>query len=389
MGDETDGAVADQTDGQGPDPAEDVSLGDGAQGARGRGRETDPADESSADHPDSADEADDEAFTRALADGELDELEVDRDGKARKRESAPKAKPKPKETPAEGEPEAEAEPEAQEPPAEEPGEAETEEKSEDPDELSETDKQLLERARTKGQRADLQNLFKERSKLRNDLKTASQAKQFADSVIDHAKSAGITQPQELATLIEQEKYLRSQPKEKAAEYLRKLADTFDPPKAAPEPVKLDDKLQDAVDAGFLTKEQAETVARAQQPPKPQTQRQEQPNQPDPAAAARAEQDAGFAEIAKVTKPYTDRYKADWPKIGAEVQKLLNERLPDVKVSAWGKEAKRVIDEVIAKRQRAALKTPTKTIGARSAPAKAAADLMSEEDELDALTKGRL
>ncbi len=382
MGDDTADAVADPKD-PGPDHAEDASSADASQGSEGRDHEEAQADESSArNHPDSADEDD---FLKALAGGTLDEIDVGRDGKAHK--SGKKVAEKP-DAQAEGEPEATAETvepgDESEPAAE--GEPEATGDEEKPDE---TEQALLERARTKQQRKDLEKIFAERKKLRTDLKVASEAKQFADNVIEHAKTAGLTTATELGTLIEQEKFLRSAPKDKAAEYLRKLADSFDPPKAAPEPIRLDEKLQDAVDAGFLSKEDAEVIARAKAPAKPAAKPEQQPNPPDPQAAARAEEQTGYKAIADIAAQFKAKHAANWSSIRAEVEKLLQPRLADLKVSAWGKEAKRVIQEVIERRKAASVRKPTRTTAPRGTAPPAADGIESEEEELEALTKGRL
>lgn len=384
MSSEADPAAGDPDVDRGPAVAESDSSGVSGQGAEDRGHEAVPADESSAsdNNPVPADDDDDD-LTSALMAGSLDELDANGEKIKTKDEKKPAAKPAAK-------PEGEA---TEEPAAEDEGEKKPEAAEA---EFDDADKELLDRARTKAQRKDLERVLKERSSYRKELESAKPAKEFADNVIKHAKEAGVRSDQDLQTILEEHKFLNTAPKEKAAEYLRKLADQYAPQKATAPQVNLDPgAIDDAVAAGFFTEEQGKALKGAVAPPaaekKPEQQREQQP---DPSTTPEAQEkilgDKAMDEITNISKGYQTRLgEATWKHIGAEVKKRLSERLADLRPQAWPKEAKRLIEEVITERKRASVKTPNKTITPRGTIGRQSSEDLSEEEERDLLTKGRL
>lgn len=355
----------------GPDSGDSTTSGDNGDGADDRGQAVErggekPSSDTPTDNDTQSDS--DDALIDALAAGKMDEVDANGD-KAKAKKPDAKAKPEDK--------------------ADE--EAEGDKKPEDakPDEYDPDEKALIEKARTKGERKDLDKLFKERRELRH-------ARGFADAVVKHASEADLIRVTDkgmdttgLQNLIETEKRLKAMAPKDQAEHFRKLADKLYPqiPAQPPTPVELPQDLKDAVDAGYLKKADADMLAEKRLPPKPE---EKPPDTEKPVAAtgpSQQEVQKGFASIADVAKGYKERFGADWDSVAAKVEAALKPRLKNLPPSAWGDVAELVMKAEAAERKQA-IKKPVTTTRPSGTPVKRPADLLSEEDELEALSKGR-
>lgn len=363
----------------GPGQVEDTSVGVDGDGADNSGQDADGGDETSPDTTDTeSPQADgDDALLAALANGKMDDLDS---------EGAAKAKTED----AEGEPEAKADDNAE---GDEPEDKTPDEKPPE-DEETAREKAMLEKARTKAERKDIANLFKER---REQLRPA---KAFAEAVVKHAESAGLIRRTDtgldttgLSNLIESEKRIAALTPKEQADHFRKLADTLYPdvPKASPKPVELPQDLKDAVTYGYIKEDEATAIAEKRNPaakpeevkpaPKPET-KVELPKGPSPEATQQ-----GYAAIAGVAKGYKERFSADWDVIAAKVQKQIEPLLKDAPPSAWKGIAELAMKAEAAERKQA-VKKPTPTTRPSGVPQRKAGDLMTEAEEADALAHGR-
>lgn len=348
--------------------ADDIVLGGDGDGADASGQDdTTDAESASKTDPDTTDADSDDALTEALISGKADALDADGEAK--------KAKPDAK---------AETPEKAEDPKAEKP----EDKADEDPEE-----KALLDKARTKGERKELDKLFKERRELRP-------AKAFADALIKHATDAGLVSQDDkglntrgLHELIEQERFLKTRSKDQQAAYFRSLADSIAPiPKAVepPKPVEIPQEVQDAVDAGYLSKEEAQVIAEKRapkpEPKKEEPKQQEPPPVKTPTGPAPEATQKGYADIAEVSKGYQSQHKADWERIGAAVEKRIAPLIAKSPPEMWKDLAEMAMKAVIAD-LKPATKTPTPTTRPSQPPPKKGG-ILTEEDEMDALAKGR-
>lgn len=370
-------AIGDAETQTGLDSAEDASLGGDGDGADTDGQDGTQDAENASTTPETTDSEteSDDALTEALASGKADDL--DSEGEAKK------AKPQD---------------------AEKPAADEAEKKGDEPDdkadEATPEEKAALDKARTKADRKELDNLFKERRGLRKEVEDLKPAKAFADGVIKHAIDAGLIQQTDdgldtkgLYQLIEQDRFLKGRTKDQVAAYYRSLADTIAPLPKAVEPAQLSENLQAAVDAGYLDLPQAQLLAQQEadkaKPPeekKPDAKVEEKPKTQQPSAESAAATNRGYTAIAEVSKSYQSQHKADWERIGAAVEKRLAPLIAKAHPDTWKDLADMACKAVIAD-LRPATKTPAKTTRPGQPPPKKSG-VLSEEEELDALAKGR-
>lgn len=376
-------SVADLSD---PGPSvsdEQNSAGDSDTGVIERGPVSSEEDGTSSSarkpEPEKSQTEDDDAFTKALMAGSLDDLDDNGDVKEKPKTDVaddPKGDKKPEE-------------------AAKPG----------PDDLTTEEKELLSKAPSKKVGKELDTLFKERRELRKQIEESKKqieqdlrpAKQFSDAVIEHATSAGLVARQDgktdfsgLHTLIETEKTLRGLEPVQVAKYYRDLAEQISP---QPKPVELPTDLADLVELERLTKSEAEAIAErreaAKNPPKPPIQQNKQaPQKPTQPVQNTAKSDAGMKDIEKISSAFQKRFPSEWKEIANEVMPILEKKLTMSDPAMWGDLAQTEIDLAVAKR-RSAPKKPPMTPRPTNAPPKRGDQVMSEEDELDALMHGRL
>lgn len=333
--------------------------GDGAADSdHGEGQ----ADESSANDNTDSDSADEDALTEALATGKTEDLDADGERKPAKK----------------------VEPEADEP--EDAKKPEEVAKATEP-ELSDEDKKELDDLKPKSarERRKFASVLKERA-------TGRQAMKFADDLIAHAKQSGLETSKDIYEKFEEERYLRGLDNAKRAEYFRKMADEIHPESKVvipPKPVEIPSNLQEAVDAGYLTKEDAEDLARSRSEKVAAKEKKPDPVEaPKPAGPSQEARDKGYAAIAKLASGYQKRFGAEWDSISKDIQAKLYPLIEGSDPKTWAELSEMVTERVLAKRQ-TTLKKPAQTTRPAQAPPKKSADDLSEADELDALANGKL
>ncbi len=379
------------------------SSGDSGDGAADRGQESGGAggtpaktNPSSTDNS-TSDDDDSDPVLKALMAGSMDDIGDDGEpkkpaAKAEKTEVADEKSETPEETD-----------------ADEKAEDKTPEKAKDePVELSDEDKAELAKA-PKAYRKEFAKLFEERHKNRDELSKTKESleglkpvKEFTDSLIKHAAEAGLVVTGEkgvdasaLRDLIEQERMLKGKSSKEIAAYYRDLANDLDPDSV---PVSIPQELKDLVDLGTLKEEDALVIARkraadAKKPELDQRRlrddaaRKEQQTRDTAAQAVNKAKADGVEEIKAVAKRYHKRFGAEWDAIAVSVEAKLEPLMLDTNPKAWAKLAETVIEGIIAGRK-TALKTPTKTPTPGQKPSKIASDVMTEEEENEALASGK-
>jgi hypothetical protein len=376
---------------QGAEGAIDTGVDDRGPEPSGSG-ET-PGDAKKPNAEESSEDADD-ALTKALQAGSLDEL--DADGEVKKDAKKPGADAGDKTPKKDEQPKGD---DAGDKAGDKPG----------PDELTAEEKELIAKAPSKKAGKELDSLFKERRALRKQTAEATEreekqykpAKAFAEAIIAHATDAGLVTENEgrhdferLRTVIEQEKYLRTLPSDRVAAYYRKLADDISP---LPKAVELPEDLADLVELKTISKDEAESIARGreeakrpkqQEPPPVRQDQTKRDEQPKPAGPTKAQVDAGIAKIGEITGPFIKRFPSEWKEIGAKVMERLKPKMAKSDPAVWGDLAETEIELEIARRKPAP-KTPPKTPRPGGAPPKRSSEVLSEEDEAAALVRGDL
>lgn len=286
--------------------------------------------------------------------------------------------------------------------------AEPDKAKDEPVALSDEDKAELARA-PKAYRKEITKLFEERHQLRDEITKHKESveelkpvKQFTDSLIKHATEAGLVTVGEngvdangLRDLIEQERMLKGKSQKEIAAYYRSLAEDLDPDSV---PVAIPQDLKDLVDLGTLKEEDALVIARkrAAEAKKPELEqrrqredatRREQQTRDTTAKAFQKAKDDGMQGVKDIAKRYHQRFGAEWDSIAVSVEKELDPLLAETNPKAWAKLAETVIEKVIAGRK-VPVKTPTKTPAPGQKPSKIVSDVMTDDEENEALALGK-